>query len=37
MSLLTGSCTTEDLPTWEDRSDRLDEQIKPKENNGIRF
>jgi hypothetical protein len=34
MSLLTGNCTTEDLPTWEYRSDPLDEQLKPKENNG---
>jgi hypothetical protein len=37
MSLLTGKCTDESLPTWEDRSDPLDEQLKPKEKYGIRF
>ena len=34
MSLLTGSCTDDYLPTWEDRSDPLDEQMKPKEKRG---
>jgi hypothetical protein len=34
MSLLTGSCIDDYLPSWEDRSDPLDEQMKPKEQRG---
>jgi len=30
MSLLTGRCVDDSLPTWEDYSDPLDGDFKPK-------
>ena len=36
MSLLTGNCTTEDLPSWEDYVDPIDGDYQPKEKRGLR-